>query len=775
MSFSKKRIGLCFVLSVIYMVAILYQFYIIKDWTRIGMASICGATILIILCGIFFNNVKIDKIMCYGICCLMIVGIVEATMFVFNVNNISTTFRYARITDAFKSLTYRDYFLTERMEREAKTITDSCKDYAVFKNYLSETVFFSVFKDKEVYVQNEIKNDYRTRLLTGSIRYHTIRMDYISPVIGRLLMENQQKECIEIEYKNAESKKIYLINTNEWGEFEKLYVMADNESNNIVIPELLLQDDSGIDYKGDKFTRFEEANSNDISKILWTSNGESFLLNLKGIDGTNVSMNGFIYLIYLTFLGYIYLAFSYNIPARLMILLSLPFGVIIEIVSCIALGLFHIPLSMGSLIFMNMVGSIAIPCAWNKDVLKRFGCLKHLKIKNILLSRDAIVYLFLLIAVYAFFCYVPIWHTSGDSLRNISLAWRMVYRQEWGSLFSIISAYSLFMPFISTGSVLFQADTPYYILPCLSLVSMMAIGNIVYSGSHCLWEWLVIILAIGFVIITPMVILNSVWIMNNLPVGLYIGIALALILSDKKFDSQYILGGIIFVFACCIRIEMPLYGVLALLIIDQIVERKIIKQYAWVLLLSTFSLYVLNYIYFNPSRSDFWTPMKGIVVLSMVFFLVIFSTFRRWISEKFKMVYDYRIMLMQISMILTPIVFSLFIDYKKMMLNFDSYWQNTIYRGYFGFLWLIIGFLLIFVLTTSIRTSKSLVMAEILFMTFMFGIDIMCFRKYPITSSYGDSSARMLLHVLPSVALFIVYLVEDCIKSLKFNTVIKKI
>lgn len=371
------------------------------------------------------------------------------------------------------------------------------------------------------------------------------------------------------------------------------------------------------------------------------------------------------------------------------------------------------------------------------------------------------------IVIFAVMC-ASIWHKvflSYDSISNIVLARNIVRDGSFRDYFAGVSNYSLFMPVVNIGAVLFGVKILYTFLPVLCC-SFLGMAWAILRKHLCevtdMQKYIVLICSFGAVITVPVFQLNVIWILNNLGVGMfYIG-AIIMFLEGKKINNSYCkyLAVPLFIFASTARVESPIFGAVFLVIWDM-VDEETAKISSVGLGMATTIVFLLNFA-FNRDGIVFWSVSKGVMVLVFawcaVFYLFVIKKWKVW-QEIMKKI-DMKEMI-EAGLIIGILVFSLIGKQEKALGNLRALISSMLTTGICGIIWIIylFSFLLKFTKERETETVQVIwAIRGIINANFLITFALMLFREIPLRTTYTDSAGRMMLHVLPLVIIYFVYI-----------------
>lgn len=651
-----------------------------------------------------------------------------------------------------------------------------CKDDMVSqKNYMARTIMFSLFHDKQTVVQENLENDDRVVAMVSSVRKEVRPLGLVRDRDADWYTESFSPQAIKYIYDDDHESMCYILTGEYWEQSDVIYITSDGEGNIWAIPEQLCYDNV---YAGNEKPRKNAAHSSwsKIRSIVWEKSDDITMVRItQGGGKPVVVLKNILFIGVMTILG-LCLTFALNIKFPIGLLCAPGIGCITEIVLLFLLGILNIPIGKTSFylgLLAIIVGSLSMYIV--KRVLKKKNeqeCEIGEKDKrcDCFLDKSVLcgfVAIGVLIVLTVYFSIFPYTYLSGDSYANIFLGRYIVYNQEWKAIFQSISSFSLILPFVSTASELMGINIPYAFVPVFCLFGICS-SVILYfmEKSHRRGAGIGMLLTI-LVIATPMFALSSFWYLNNMIIGIFYMLSLSLLFMDNKPYSKgsFIVACLFFAVASCARVEGPIIGALYLIAMERFIDIKRIKAMARVLLLTEVFLYVVNYVFSMDPNSDFWTIEKGTAVLAVCIVTYIYCCIVNreiiWggLSVKNLIVYKYRYLIIN-GVCIAIAVCGYFYDAEKFNENLNSTIHNMFSSNMYGVYWVVLILLIAIIEIAGFEENRLKGIGEMLFLTVIFGFDIMLFRPYPISMAAGDSSNRMLMHAVPFSILFLLPVLE---------------
>ncbi len=691
------------------------------------------------------GNREIDKKRYWSVFHLLLVASIAVNIFLY------TKTSYTPLQDQtrnWKMETLNEWFLPQASQE----VEISSAGWGLF----SDTVLSDLMAGRKIFVQDILQKDIRATVAVreGEARtFAGISEDGIKKYLERYI---PQEIAFTLEEGNVQ--KLYLVTGTVWEDEENsIYVILDEKSDVWIIPDRLLNSEYKAEtefcypYKG----LFSDEN---IEKIMYQYRLDMVTERLFPEGKSNLVAN-MIYVFFLCGFGLILLMpFSNKVASELIVYLSVPTGALLEICACIVIGcIFGFEISIKSMLIGMIIPVVFVWAIWIWKAKE-----KRLKFD---ISFDASVAIG--IVIFAVMC-ASIWHKvflSYDSISNIVLARNIVRDGSFRDYFAGVSNYSLFMPVVNIGAVLFGVKILYTFLPVLCC-SFLGMAWAILRKHLCevtdMQKYIVLICSFGAVITVPVFQLNVIWILNNLGVGMfYIG-AIIMFLEGKKINNSYCkyLAVPLFIFASTARVESPIFGAVFLVIWDM-VDEETAKISSVGLGMATTIVFLLNFA-FNRDGIVFWSVSKGVMVLVFawcaVFYLFVIKKWKVW-QEIMKKI-DMKEMI-EAGLIIGILVFSLIGKQEKALGNLRALISSMLTTGICGIIWIIylFSFLLKFTKERETETVQVIwAIRGIINANFLITFALMLFREIPLRTTYTDSAGRMMLHVLPLVIIYFVYI-----------------
>lgn len=717
------------------------------------VSILVGIFLLLFTIIVFLKKEKIRNSHIYilsllGVSCILNIKVFTTTSTI-DKNNYLYESRYSSLME---------YFLTNYNEGTQISKTH----YGLFADFMK----IDMFEEKEVILS------YQALSNLGINEYFDISEDKFNQTVKNILPISEEDEIeLEqlynpqiIEIKSLETNdilsKIYLVTGSVWINCERIYMLSSEGKNTWLIPSPLVKREylkEGND--------FYEVIGNDVK---FTANlnfhKDGYIESLKNDDGSvSGEIKNFLFVCYFLVLG---LAMLWRVKAvlgmKLYVVLSFPFGVSLFIVSSILGGLFQVPLNLVSISIL-CIGMLIVALALGRRFIKETESVKKEPLVGNLLIIACLLF------IMTWFSYHRYTFLSYDSVCNILLGHQIANSGKIVNILSSLTSYSLFSPFVQMGAKFFNIQYAYSFQPIFNYIGVLSIivmqqrilNNISVQKKY-INNIISIIVVISYITI-PVFRLNSIWILNNLPIGIFLGMAAQLIILHFQEEKKlYLYLSLIpFWMFSNLRIEGMLFAVLFLVSVRNMIKhKKDNKIYAGVIAISSLFIYILYYIYMGTNEdSIFWNPLKGgamqLVIIGYYMYIIL-SDCSFWRKRRFSVIINTNLEYIMICFIIIATSVMAIVKSDLAINNIKILLESSFGRGYWGYIWVI----LFVILGLSIKANetegsviKFLETGIISFFLLLFLL--MLFNKVYLHAGYGDSAHRMMLHVLPFAGVYI--------------------
>lgn len=585
----------------------------------------------------------------------------------------------------------------------------------------TKIVLYPMLKASDIIIDNSLRGDSRIATLNS----------YLNIV--------EYKDLSLLEFDSAQHESFILLKTDDSA--DKLHIVTEEITQTSTVSYIVSDEENSI-------------------WVIPSKSGIDIYENMSGetIPRSSIVNGNLLYLCVLFFVGFcVMLIGKYKIELPLRILLSIPMGTVVEVFVVFLYGILGIPVMS-----ISLYGSLAI--------IALMGVLWGSKRHGINYGKNKVMAILAIAAVFfsiIFFSLNPCYFMSYDSVENVFWGKYIALNAGFGEAFGSITAYSLFLPLVFSGASMLGISFLYSYVPVLTVsltlalfFCLMKIVN--YESEMGVFNKMVVVgIAMTFMMLTPIFILSAVWVMNNLAIGLYFGLAIILafiseLLKEKIF--AYI-GLTFFLLSSCARIEGPIFGMLMICFLTQVLAKsKMVKLYALSLATLAGILFFKQLLSNYNFSSDFWSVDKGIMVLAVVLLGMMYVLLREKLENAryVSFIYSKFSQLVIIGLLIVGILLAIF-EPMHFLVNFMSFVAILFGNGNYGVFWLICGLLIIYIYI--IKPNKTVLCLGNSILCYLLTIfDLMMFRVSYLKPHYGDSACRMILHIMPVAVLFVVEL-----------------
>lgn len=606
-----------------------------------------------------------------------------------------------------------------------------------------------MFSGKQVIVAENAYNNPGVSLILLETNATSVSIESLAREEFETLHLIYKAQTINMTLTDDSVYTIYLLTGEEWLEEEILYALGC-EGDTVIAPKSMI----------DGFCLIQESNT-DENRSSYPSISRSELIFHKDAvteecftNDKGAALSNFVFLLYLFVVGFVLLfPFGGVIGTAATCALAMIAGTGVYVATCLVVGFTGLAFN----IWIAGTAPLLLACAGYALGMWKSQGQSHWRP-----SQSALPTLIVIIAVLSFTSLEPHTHLTTDSYLSVLLGHRIA---EGGFLSNLsrISSYSFLGTLINTGTSLLGVQYAYAFVPAFVACGLLSIfllqGKLfsLYCGRSAAW---CISLATTLVyVFTPMFLINSVWIMNNLPLGIILASAvLFLLLHYKTGETVYAwMFPFPFLLFCLIRIEGPLFGVAALVCFRPLWRsEKLFKTVVHIFTLMHGALYLAMYTNLRDNYDPvFWSPTKGGALVGMTCLLCLYLWLERYLKKNtFARVVTSRLDETMLILLTLMILSALIFLREKSLENLSALMETTFFIGYYNVFWLVlpaIGLLTAWIPETEWIPPQSLGGFIIAFFLALF--ILMLAREVPLHTSYGDSGCRMLLHILPTAGI----------------------
>ena len=431
--------------------------------------------------------------------------------------------------------------------------------------------------------------------------------------------------------------------------------------------------------------------------------------------------------------------------------LAYPIGVTYWIFCVYAMGLLRLPLNIGSCYVLPSVMAL-LWSVFGRKILRRDIDSGMGEAGD---NRHLIISLVIVISLFGIISAIPqYWINVGDAARNIVIAEKARVAGGITAALYEFTSFSIYGPTVHLLARMIQLPFSYthiWALVACGLISA-ALALIRLAEHEGVKRWAAIcfcVLSVLALISSKGVRLHFRWLMNNLPLGICLGIFVAFLLlytKTKNIGHYYLTLPLFFMFAFA-RIEGPVYALLFLVLARDLFPGKR-KHYLCtaIFTMASFAQFILYYVHMGSGGETFWNPLRGMMVPLVS---LAYLGFLRLSDQKpLRFISLHMNVICTIGLGLVNLVF-LLLDPSGVRHNVWVMRYHLFVGGVHGFVWYI--FLLAVLLVDRVKDTelKKNIYNLILFVGnyVLVVFALMSQFDWNPRADYGDSSGRMLFHV----------------------------
>lgn len=644
-------------------------------------------------------------------------------------------------------------------------ILDKAKDGMLGSEIVlfNDIILYSLLCEKEVAVEEEIIEDGRIARVLNNIENEIYQnLGTIDKKTVGMYQEDYHPQLVEYFMTDQTVKKMYIVAGTRWETDEVIYIVPDVNSDVWLIPQRLLHGEFKTGIEGDN-SNFKLLATSEIEKANYSYVRNRTMDNILGLPETNnIHFIGNVaYMLILLLLGGVVLSvWKKQLEGWIIVLAALPMGCILEISLVFIMGVTRFPINKYTL-FGGIALIIILSLLYSR---KKCGLSVE---QNRDKSIAEIILLEIILMAILYFSVNPTSFLSYDSVENILFARYIALNGSWGGLFAKVSSYSLFLPLLHVGASLLNVKMLYALVPVLTINLLLLVVGVLlknHIGNDNKYKRVIfVIIAAGTMLATPMFAINAMWMLNNLSIGMYTAAAIALILygKAKSCSSYYYLALPLFILANSVRIEGPIFGALVLAVLYNYLDKKIVQMYINCLSIVTTILFVIHIFSDNSGTQDFWTVGKGTMVLLVVYGVNLVISVYEKMPVLIRNMYEHIEQLLIIALLGAGLIIAC-IKTERFMHNLNAFSTVMFEGGLYGCFWGIVLFLVALAGKIGIKYSKeygALCNMVVIYVLAIF--DLMVLRTQELHTSYTDSAARMLLHIMPVAMILIYYFITE--------------
>lgn len=627
-------------------------------------------------------------------------------------------------------------------------VDDSSFSESNFKMYMYSAVV-SMLGDREVTIDS--------RILESNIHgcYGLMPIKYTQDDIGVLngLFQEEEVGCqtYYLPDTNGQVHKLFLFTGEQWEKSSHIKIFCNLEGNVIVAPDKLFNESDFIDAEM-KLEAFS------CEKVFVQTNKDVTIQRVAG-EGhkKEIAIRQLLFMIFIASLGFIAGKPLFEKSGGMAIWFLLPFGFLNQIFSTLLLIILHLKISFLNYIVVSYVVATAFHVYLRKYAGNTKTMVKYHKkqLFNILIWAGVVVW----------FCIRPYIILSYDSVLNAYYGKYAVVMEDLNAVLDGVSSYSLITPLYEVGSSFFGIELNYSIQPLLTITFMVVMG----------WIWIKTInsstkLKIGIIfwgilalIINPMFYIQTFWKLNNLSLGLFIGMTVGMHLlyyiTEEKIYFK--IGNLFFIVVSIARIESGLFSIIHLVCLFTLFQKKhkerevkiLCFRMAWILT----AIYLYYLFTIGQVESPFWTPIKGLAMNILIWVVYLYIHVSTIFYQKAKWIRYNLDRIMLLSICFGILAFGV-VDQEKFIHNAFVYICNLgNYGGYWALVMIAVLYGIFFVKKNAVIRFLSIYLIAY----FLLIPGLMIFREIPLRIGFGDSACRMLSHIVVIGCYYLIYLVNE--------------
>ena len=649
-----------------------------------------------------------------------------------------------------QSKTTLDYFLSSG-GRKMESVTTA------YSTYLSNLgpVFFDMFEGKQVVLDNDAVGDPRVRpfqeLIAG-----TSMLEDIDPSVTREYMNENEPQIIRHYDTDKRELDILIYTGRNFESAKKIYIKKIDEWL-VILPQFLFSESHAEHVPREVMNAATYSDENTV--ILELKTDVTIERVLQG--SYPMEMSAYLLLFFISGLLVMlpFILTSERANSNTLILVSFFAGVLLQVFSIFAIGAIGLRITTVSVLIVNAL--VIVLCA--AYVFKRSKRRLQLHISPI--NAFAVLLVF---GVVFFFSVNPSVFLSYDSYMNILIGKRIAALGSITSEAGRLAMFSLMSPLLHAHASIFGVMLSYALQPVMTvlglvlIVSLQArmlldkgfgyIASYFYSGAAALAVFTV-----------PEVVISADWVLNNLTIGILYGLAVLLLLQYRSKNEPVFafLSIALFLYVAVVRIEG---GVFALIFLTAVFVLDVAQYYKRLLVSLVLAAYLLInlFYYFNVHQIEegFWSLPKAAGSLGLIAAFACLIWFERYWNKYFGNTMN-RMDAVMIGVLVLGIAGLAMMRPEKAIENIGNLYANM-FVGYYGILF--IGVLAVVLLSAfcldSLNAVTRLLSVQIIgFILLMYFIMLLSMHSSRI--GYGDSSCRMLLHILPLCSITMVHLLSE--------------
>ncbi|MCL2819345.1 MAG: hypothetical protein FWD38_00715 [Oscillospiraceae bacterium] len=638
------------------------------------------------------------------------------------------------------------------------------RENITIRNRLIMNVYSGLFNDKYVIVDDHAYNSSLNMqyLLTNSQNHGLLETMTIGFIVNQSLHELSKiiphPQTLQMHF-SEHQRNMYFYTGQAWIDDNSIMILQDINGNVHIVPYSLAHHLTFSEITTDVLEQmgvFSDTSMLFVERFYPDEFIQLHYLSEKNNVSTVIFMHA-LFLVLLFSMGLLIIyPFTRSLPPGLYPILSMPVGIAYYILYVYAIGLLNIPINFFSCIITSFILLVVYINIFMK--YKNNGT-QNLKLQKNIFTFANLITTFIVLFIITIICVFPSWWHSNDSIANIDIGIQIYYSQGFTGFLGFFSSFSIIGPIFHASVLMFGLDFSYtyvWVICCSGILAMLfLLHNILkrYNLPTCI-IYIITITSFLIVITNPLNILNMGWLLNNLPVGIFGGLAAILIVNyfitqERKFLFISILPFLMFSVA---RIEAPLFALLFLISIKNLfTNRRDYLIYVFLFSCICTAQFIFYFHYIGFVDSPFWTPIRDGLQLTPILFYIIYLTCMYFLKPKklFKW-FDKHLTKITIIVLLFVNVILYIFKTDDSLNNIIVIGWHTVFGGYHGVVWIFL-LALVPLIFSIFDDSKRTILLSLSSYVFLFFLMLLIFggvRIAPWRSSMADSGNRMILHML---------------------------
>ncbi|RKJ42871.1 hypothetical protein D7X98_18265 [bacterium 1XD8-76] len=630
-----------------------------------------------------------------------------------------------------------DYFI-EMADEEGKIIL---ADYAMYMY----SAFVTMIGDRDVVFDDRVME----------ADYWIMLPQYSRDDIGILNtnFEDKASDCQRYYLidENGQEHKVFLLTGKQWESASAIKIFYDLEKNLIVAPEESFdkEDFADIEIQLEKFS-CETA-------IMQTKMDET----IQRVSGENhkweISIRQLAFILFIAFLGVIAGGTFLKKLEVMAVWYVLPFGFMTGIFSALLLIVSHLKISLLNYILISCVTAVLLNMYIKKHIDFTESSFKY--------NKTWAINILLWAGVVLWFCFKPYIILSYDSVLNEYYGKYAVLTGDLNAVLGGVLSYSLITPLYEVGSSLFEIELNYSMQPIFVISFMAAMGWIWFKMIKNPTRIKIVMMLWGILalIINPMFYIQMFWKLNNLSLGMFVGISVGMHLLYYMTEEKiyFIIGNIFFPVVYAARVEGGVFAIVHLVCLYMLFKNKgkekEVESLCFRMGLILTVLYLYYFCIIGEVKSDFWTHQKGLAMNILIWFAYLLIRIGPLLKGWARKVFDNMDKAMPLFISLVIVLAGL-INKEKIIHNMYVYVRNL--NNYGGY-WELVVMIALYSIFRCKEKPILRFFSIYVISYFLLIPGLMVFREIPLRIGFGDSACRMLSHIVLVGGSLLIYFANE--------------